>query len=225
MPREYSKADRGVTNCNSLPKWTRKNYHGVIRRTVMKKLIFVFASLAALAGCAAPGPGPANYGTRAYAQSNDPNGWQVVSVTPVPLGTGERAGDAGVVTSSEVVTNPAPVVAGRQVYGAPVAPVYGAPVYVPAPVGLVSAGVDRPGLQLWQQLGWWSSPRRLPPALTRGSHRAAAKNAPKQGGRTACAASFILPVHTPFFLPISYAGLSCLHGAMRHSNRLLLADC
>jgi hypothetical protein len=97
----------------------------------MKKLIFVFASLAALAGCAAPGPGPANYGTRAYAQSNDPNGWQVVSVTPVPLGTGERAGDAGVVTSSEVVTNPAPVVAGQPVYGAPV---YGAPLYAPAPV-------------------------------------------------------------------------------------------
>jgi len=97
----------------------------------MKKLIFVFASLAALAGCATPGPGPANYGTRGYAQSNDPNGWQVVSVTPVPLGTGERAGDAGVVTSSEVETNPAPVVAGRQVYGAPV---YGAPVYAPAPL-------------------------------------------------------------------------------------------
>ena len=97
----------------------------------MKKLIFVFASLAALAGCATPGPGPADYGTRGYAQSNDPNGWQVVSVTPVPLGTGERAGDAGVVTSSEVETNPAPVVAGRQVYGAPV---YGAPVYAPAPL-------------------------------------------------------------------------------------------
>jgi hypothetical protein len=97
----------------------------------MKKLIVVFASLAVLAGCAAPGPGPANYGTRGYAQSNDPNGWQTVSVTPVPLGTGERAGDAGVVTSSTVVTNPAPLVAGRPVYGAPV---YGAPVYVPAPV-------------------------------------------------------------------------------------------
>ena len=101
----------------------------------MKKLIFVFASLAALAGCATPGPGPANYGTRGYAQSNDPNGWQVVSVTPVPLGTGERAGDAGVVTSSEIVAEQAPYVTGRPVYGAPVygAPVYGAPVY-PAPV-------------------------------------------------------------------------------------------
>jgi len=98
----------------------------------MKTLIVVLASLATLAGCAAPGPGPANYGTRGYAQSNDPNGWQVVSVTPVPLGTGSRAGDAGVVTSSEVVTNPAPIVAGRPMYGA--APMYGAPLYAPAPV-------------------------------------------------------------------------------------------
>lgn len=93
----------------------------------MKKLIFVCASLAALAGCATPGPGPANHGTRAYSQPVDPNGWQVVSVTPVPLGTGERAGDAGVVTSSNVLVNPAPVVPGRSVYAAP-------PVYVPAPV-------------------------------------------------------------------------------------------
>lgn len=93
----------------------------------MKKLILVFTCAAALAGCAAPGPGPANYGSRAYAQPADPNGWQVVSVTPVPLGTGERAGDAGVVTSSNVVVNPAPVVPGRPVYAAP-------PVYVPAPI-------------------------------------------------------------------------------------------
>lgn len=93
----------------------------------MKKLVFIFASLAALAGCATPGPGPANYGSRAPAQAADPNGWQVVSVTPVPLGTGERAGDAGVVTSSNVVVNPAPVVPGRPVYAAP-------PVYAPAPV-------------------------------------------------------------------------------------------
>jgi hypothetical protein len=81
----------------------------------MKKLILVFASLAALAGCAAPGPGPANYGTRAYAQP-DPDGWETVSVTPVPLGTGARAGDAGVVTSSNVVVNPAPVYVAPPVY-------------------------------------------------------------------------------------------------------------
>ena len=97
----------------------------------MHKLIVVIASLAALAGCATPAPGPANYGTRAAGPA-DPNGWQVVSVTPVPLGTGERAGDAGVVTSSNVVVNPAPYVASRPIY-AP-APVYGAPVYVAPPV-------------------------------------------------------------------------------------------
>jgi hypothetical protein len=51
------------------------------------------------------------------------------------------------------------------------------------------------------------------------------KNAPEQGGRTACAASFILCVHTLFSLPFSYADLSVLHGAMHHSNRLLLANC
>lgn len=90
-------------------------------------VIAALAGLTTLAGCAVPGPGPANYGTRGYAQSGDPGQWQVVSVTPVPLGTGARAGDAGVVTSTPIVVNPAP---------APVvaAPVYGAPVYVPAPV-------------------------------------------------------------------------------------------
>lgn len=100
----------------------------------MKQPIFFFAALAVLAGCAAPGP--ANDATRAHARLTDPDGWQVVSVTPVPLGTGARAGDAGVVTSSTVVTNPGPV-GGRTVYGAaPVngAPIYGAPVYVPVPV-------------------------------------------------------------------------------------------
>lgn len=94
----------------------------------MKKLIVITAALAALTGCATQYPGPANYGTRGYAQAADPDGWQVVSVTPVPLGTGARAGDAGVVTSSPVVVNPAPV-----------SPVYvpqpGYPVYTaPAPV-------------------------------------------------------------------------------------------
>jgi hypothetical protein len=98
-----------------------------------------FASIAAaatLVGCAAPGP--ANYGSRAYNGPVDPNGWQTVSVTPVPLGTGERAGDAGVVTSTNIVANAAPVSAGSSVY--PAGPVvgmpyyYGAPVYAPAPV-------------------------------------------------------------------------------------------
>jgi hypothetical protein len=96
----------------------------------MKKLIFIFAGVAVLAGCATEQPGPANYGTRGYAQSGNPNDWQVVSVTPVPLGTGTRAGDAGVVTSSNVVVNPAPpgvpVYAPQPAYGYP-------PVYVQDP--------------------------------------------------------------------------------------------
>ncbi|XYJ08753.1 hypothetical protein ACSUZJ_15255 [Telluria sp. B2] len=90
----------------------------------MKKLIVIAAALAALTGCATQYPGPANYGTRGYAQAADPDGWQVVSVTPVPLGTGARAGDAGVVTSSPVVVNPAPA-----------SPVYvPQTIYAPAPV-------------------------------------------------------------------------------------------
>ena len=93
----------------------------------MKKLIVITAALAALTGCATQYPGPANYGTRGYAQAADADGWQVVSVTPVPLGTGARAGDAGVVTSSPVVVDPAPA-----------SPVYvpqpAYPVYAPAPV-------------------------------------------------------------------------------------------
>jgi len=106
----------------------------------MKKLIVISAALAALTGCATQYPGPANYGTRGYAQAPDANGWQTVSVTPVPLGTGSRSGDAGVVTSSPVVVNPAPdnvvyssqpVYAPQTVYGAPV---YGSPYYGPAPV-------------------------------------------------------------------------------------------
>jgi hypothetical protein len=100
----------------------------------MKSLIIIVA-LAALAGCAAPPPGPANYGSRAY----DPNGWQTVSVTPVPLGTGAQAAAAG---QTGVTTTPyvqAPMQAGtttvvtQPMYVAP--PIYAvpAPVYVAPP--------------------------------------------------------------------------------------------
>jgi hypothetical protein len=99
----------------------------------MKKLAIILA-VAALSGCATQYPGPANYGSRAYAQAPDADGWQVVSVTPVPTGTGAQAsasGDAGRVTTSDVVTyNPAPP---STVYATQ--PVYvPAPVYAPAPV-------------------------------------------------------------------------------------------
>ena len=55
----------------------------------MKKLAIII-SLAALGGCATTYPGPANYGTRAYAQGPDADGWQVafnkwtVGVVPPP---------------------------------------------------------------------------------------------------------------------------------------------
>jgi hypothetical protein len=87
----------------------------------MKKLAIILA-VAALSGCATTYPGPANYGTRAYAPA-DPNGWQVVSVTPVPVGTGANAGDAGRV-SSEPATS----------YAAAPTTVVTQPVYVPTPV-------------------------------------------------------------------------------------------
>ena len=94
----------------------------------MKKLLLIIAA-AALGGCAVAPPGPAYYGSRPVGQT-DPNGWQVVSVTPVAPGTGARAtasGDAGTVTTST-----APVVTSTPVYSTPV---YAqVPVYVPTPV-------------------------------------------------------------------------------------------
>jgi hypothetical protein len=92
----------------------------------MKKLAIIIA-LAALSGCATTYPGPANYGSRAYAQPADPNGWQVVSVTPVAPGTGAAAaasGDAGRITSQPYTP---PVVVTQPVY-------VPTPVYAPAPV-------------------------------------------------------------------------------------------
>lgn len=105
----------------------------------MKKfatIVTLGASLAALTGCATSYPGPANYGTRAYAQPADPNGWQVVSVTPVPTGTGATNGDAGRVTSqSYAVTNPGVVSYSPGVTTVVTQPVYvQAPVYAPYPV-------------------------------------------------------------------------------------------
>jgi hypothetical protein len=92
----------------------------------MKKLLLIIAA-AALGGCAVAPPGPAYYGSRPVGQT-DPNGWQVVSVTPVAPGTGARAaesGTAGTVTTSDVTYAPAPAYAAAPVY---------APVYVPTPV-------------------------------------------------------------------------------------------
>ena len=98
----------------------------------MKKLAIILA-LAALGGCATQYPGPANYGSRAYAQAPDANGWQVVSVTPVPNGTGAQAaasGNAGRVSSTDSFYGPAP--AATTIVTQPV--YVPAPVYAPAPV-------------------------------------------------------------------------------------------
>lgn len=92
----------------------------------MKKLALISLALIALTGCATQQPAPANYGTRAYGAADPADGWQVVSVTPVPLGTGARVGDAGVITSSPVVVQQAPVYVPQPVYVPP-------PVYVREP--------------------------------------------------------------------------------------------
>jgi hypothetical protein len=134
----------------------------------MKKLAIIVA-LASLGGCATYYPAPANYGTRAYAPV-DPNGWQTVSVTPVPNGTAASAqasGDAGRVTSqpmqsyapatvySPVVTDQ--VYAPAPVYGVPVygAPIYGGPVYDPFWYPPVSIGLGFNFGGGWGHRGGW----------------------------------------------------------------------
>lgn len=119
------------------------------------KTLAIIVALATLGGCATYYPAPANYGTRAYAPA-DPNGWQTVSVTPVPNGTGAAAaasGDAGRITSQPVQTyTPStvytpviadPLYAPAPVYGVPVygGPVYGGPVYDPFWYPPVSIGL------------------------------------------------------------------------------------
>lgn len=92
----------------------------------MNKLAFVVASLAGLAGCATQYP---HHLTGSGAPPSGPGQWQVVSVTPVPLGTGARAAAAG----QAAPTHSGPVVT----YSTPttVSPVHvPQPVYVPHPV-------------------------------------------------------------------------------------------
>jgi len=94
----------------------------------MKRLMII-AVAAALAGCATPPPGPGYYG--AHAAPADPSQWRVVSVTPVPLGTGDRiAATSG--TGSRVEYTSRPVTVTQPVYVP--TPVYiPQPVYAPAP--------------------------------------------------------------------------------------------
>ena len=94
------------------------------------------ASLALLAGCAAPGP----YYT---AQPVDPYQWHTVSVTPVAPGTVARSGSTVTYTTepvpvaSTVTYVPQPVYVPAPVYSP--APVYAAPGYYYPPI---SIGLD-----------------------------------------------------------------------------------
>ena len=126
----------------------------------MKKLLLIIAA-AALGGCAVAPPGPAYYGSRPVGQT-DPNGWQVVSVTPVAPGTGARAtesGSAGTITSSPVQYTAAPVYAAAPVY----VPM---PVYAPSPYlydpywyAPVSIGLGFSFGNSWGHRGGWGHGR------------------------------------------------------------------
>lgn len=88
------------------------------------KLLLAIAALVTLSGCAVDQPGQ-QYGAR-YPQPSDPSQWRVVSVTPVPLGTGDQvAAKSG--TGSRVEYTSRPVTVTEPVYVAQ-------PVYVPQPV-------------------------------------------------------------------------------------------
>jgi hypothetical protein len=98
----------------------------------MTKFAIILAA-AALGGCAVAPPGPANYGTRAYAPPADPSQWHVVSVTPVAPGTGAHATESG--SSVEYSAAPSYSDAPAPSYSYAPAPVYVAPpLYAPAPV-------------------------------------------------------------------------------------------
>ena len=72
------------------------------------KTLFIIAAAAILAGCATA---PDNrYG---YGRQGDPSQWQVVSVTPVPTGTGERVAASG---GSRVEYSSAPYEAAPSAY-------------------------------------------------------------------------------------------------------------
>jgi len=105
----------------------------------MKNIAIVIGSLALLAGCAAPGP------TYTYTPPSDPSQWRVVSVTPVPVGTGAQvasSGQGGVVTTTPLpattysTTSVQPIYTQQQPVIVQQQPVWvqQQPVYVPQPV-------------------------------------------------------------------------------------------
>lgn len=113
------------------------------------KLLLTLVSLAVLGGCAYVPPGPPNYATRYAPPPADPSQWHVVSVTPVPPGTGERLGATSgkgspVQYSSQPIASTTPVYVTQPVYVPQ--PVYVAQpmYYAPAPYYYppVSIGLD-----------------------------------------------------------------------------------
>jgi hypothetical protein len=97
------------------------------------KILIVIAAALSLSACVSAPPAPANYGTRgAQFQGGDPSQWRVVSVTPVPNGTGERVAANG---GAPVEYRNAPTVAYTPQPAYVQQPVYVAqPIYAPAPV-------------------------------------------------------------------------------------------
>ena len=95
----------------------------------MKQLLII-AVLAALGGCAVQQPGPGY----AYGQPADPSQWRVVSVTPVPLGTGDRIAASADGSRVEYSSRPVDVVA--PVVVAPPVVYHPEPAYWYPPVSL-----------------------------------------------------------------------------------------
>ena len=86
------------------------------------KILIVIAAAAVLAGCASTPR--QQYGN--YPAPSDPSQWRVVSVTPVPPGTGDRVA-ANSPDGSRVEYSSAPAYTTQPVYAPQ-------PVYVPQPV-------------------------------------------------------------------------------------------
>ena len=100
--------------------------------------LFSLTSMASLSGCAYAPSGPPPHATRHASLPADPGQWRVVSVTPVLLGTGERAAAASG-TGSSVRYSSEPIA--RTVY-------VPQPVYVPAPMYFAPAPYYYPPMSI-----------------------------------------------------------------------------
>ena len=124
------------------------------------KTMLAVCMLAALAGCAEY-PQQGSYAQGGYAQPRDPSQWRVVSVTPVPLGTGDQVA-ARSPDGSRVEYSSQPITVTQPVYLAQ-------PVYVPQPIYVQEPAYYYPPVSL--SLGFvfgnhWSRGGRF-----RGRHR------------------------------------------------------